>query len=249
MNTKKAGFRIESPQTLGKDEVQLWRLNLERAADIVEQWSSILREDEQARAARFHFDKDRRCFSATRITLRQILGAYLNIDPKVLTFTYSEKEKPSLAGAEASSGIEFNVSHSGTLSLLAFSRKRLVGVDVELIRRDFDTAAIARRFFSEAEQKALAALPEENRKEAFFLCWTRKESYLKAIGTGMSLPLHQFDVSIAPGHHNALLATRPDPLERTRWSMRDVAVPAGYAAALCISGTDWRLVDCGMQEY
>jgi len=248
MNITSAGFRIESALTLGHSEVHLWRLHLTTAVDNMDHWSSLLAEDERARAARFHHDKDRHCFTATRGALRRILGAYLKADPKLLIFAYSEKEKPALAGLEAASGIEFNVSHSGGLSLLAFARGRRVGVDVEQTNRAMDTAAIAARFFSHAEQEQLAALPEGQHVDAFFFCWTRKEAYIKATGKGLSLPLRQFDVSMSPGEQDALLATRPDPLERTRWSMRDIAVPAGYAAALCVSGTDWRLVESGVQK-
>jgi 4'-phosphopantetheinyl transferase len=249
MNLTSSGVPVESPLTLDRSEVHLWRLNLETVGGAVEHWGPVLSGDEQTRAARFHHDKDRKCFMATRSALRQILGAYLKADPKLLSFTYSEKEKPSLAGPEAASGIEFNVSHSGTLALLAFARGRMVGVDVEQTNRNIDTAAIATRFFSEAEQKQLASLPADQRTDAFFLCWTRKEAYIKATGKGLSLPLRQFDVSMTPRDQNALLATRPDAVERNRWSMRDIPVPAGYAAALCVSGTDWRLVDSGAQEY
>ena len=249
MNITSAGIPLESPLTLDRSEVHLWRLNLETVAGTAEEWGSALSGDEQKRAARFHHARDRKCFTATRSALRQILGAYLKVDPKLLSFTYSDKEKPSLAGPEAASGIEFNVSHSGTLALLAFARGRMVGVDVEQTKRDIDTMAIAARFFSEAEKKKLASLPADQRTGAFFLCWTRKEAYIKATGKGLSLPLRQFDVSMTPSDQNALLATRPDPLERNRWSMRDIPVPAGYAAALCVSGMDWRLVDTGAQEY
>ena len=248
MNITGGGVHVEAPLALDRSEVHLWRLNLQVIGDAIDQWAPVLSGDEQKRAARFHHVRDRKCFTVTRSTLRQLLGAYLKADPKLLSFTYSEKEKPSLAGPEAASDIEFNVSHSGTLALLAFARGRMVGVDVEQADRKIDTLAIAKRFFSDAERKYLASLPAELRNDAFFLCWTRKEAYIKATGHGLSLPLRQFDVSMKPGDQNALLATRPDPLERNRWSMRDISVPMGYAAALCVAGTDWRLVDGGAQE-
>ena len=243
LNTGQAEFRIESPRNLEVNAVHLWRLDLQARARGVEKWKSILSADEKSRAARYHREIDRQYFIAARATLRQILGSYLQIDPAALTFAYSEKEKPSLGGSEAGSGIEFNISHSGAIALLAFAREREIGVDVEQIRRDFETARIAARFFSASEQKQLPALPEEQRSEAFFLCWTRKEAYIKATGKGLSLPLHEFDVSLAPKEQNALLACRPDPRERAKWVMRDIVVPEGYAAAICVSGTGWTLVD------
>jgi 4'-phosphopantetheinyl transferase len=116
--------------------------------------------------------------------------------------------------------------------LLAFASDRRIGVDVEKVRRDFSTVEIAERFFSEAERCALRELPREQRHEAFFRCWTRKEAFIKALGEGLSHPLDQFDVSIAPGMPPALLATRPDAREVTRWTLRDVEVPGDYAATL-----------------
>ena len=243
MNIGQAELRREFPRNLEVKEVHLWRLNLQARARGVEKWQSILSIDEKSRAARYHREIDRQYFIAARATLRQILGSYLKADPATLTFAYSEKEKPSLGGAEAARGIEFNISHSGSIALLAFARQREIGVDVEQIRRDFDMARIAERFFSAAEQKQLAALPEQQRSEAFFFCWTRKEAYIKATGKGLSLPLHQFDVSLAPKEQNALLACRPDPHERSKWVMRDISVPEGYAAAICVSGSGWNLVD------
>lgn len=126
---------------------------------------------------------------------------------------------------------------------MAFTRLREIGVDVEQVRGNSDLDAIARRFFSGREQSELFALPEEERVAAFFRCWTRKEAYIKATGDGLSLPLSQFDVALAPGEKNALLATRPDESEAERWLMQEVPAGAGYVAALCVRGRDWKLKD------
>lgn len=242
MNIVQPDFRIETPLTLGPKDVHLWRVDLEATAGGVAQWLPILSPDERTRASRFHRASDRHYFIAGRAILRQILGAYLDADPKSLSFAYSEKSKPALSDSRASRDLAFNISHSGTIALLAFARSRQLGVDVEQIRRDFDTAPIAARFFSQAEQEELATLPADQRNDAFFLCWTRKEAYIKATGEGLSLPLRQFDVSLAPRAQNALLATRPDPVECSRWLLRDITIEPGYAAAICVAGTGWQLV-------
>ena len=236
-------FSISSPLALKPREVHLWRVNLERVAVAESRWMPVLSADEQARAARFHFHIDRQYFTATRAILRRLVAAYLHCQPGELTFIYSAKEKPALGGSCVDNGLEFNVSHSGTMALLAFTLAHPIGVDVEVVRNDFDTAAIAARFFSTVEQQQLANLPAEQRHEAFFRCWTRKEAYIKATGDGLSLPLRQFDVSLALHDQNALLATRPDETEAKRWALRDVAVKSGYAAAICVSGKDWKLVE------
>jgi 4'-phosphopantetheinyl transferase len=223
--------------------VQLWRVDLEAIGGDESRWQKVLSADESARAARFHFPRDRQRFVASHGLLRTILASYLTTDPGSLSFSYSKKEKPSLGPAHAGSNVTFNISHSGEIALFAFTRGREIGVDVEQVRRDSDLEAIARRFFSAHEQKQLAAFPAEEKVEAFFRCWTRKEAYIKATGDGLSLPLSQFDVSLAAGEKNALRATRPDATEAGQWLLQEVPVGAGYVAALCLRGQDWKLND------
>ena len=114
---------------------------------------------------------------------------------------------------------------------------------MEQVRRDFDLETIARRFFSPHEQRQLETLSAEEKPDAFFRCWTRKEAYIKATGDGLSLLLSQFDVSLDAGEKNALLATRPDGSEVGCWLLREVPGGLGYAAALCVRGQDWKLND------
>ncbi len=228
---------------LPEHEVHLWRVDLNGLGQDEALWQHVLSPDEAERALRFHFAVDRRRYAISRGVLRTILGSYLTSRPAGIGFSYSKREKPSLSPPHSDSGITFNVSHSGEVTLLAFTRKRDIGVDVEQIGRKSDLEAIARRFFSAHEQEQFFALPAAERGEAFFRCWTRKEAYIKATGDGLSLALSQFDVSIAPGHRDALLATRPDASETARWSMREVSAGAGYVGALCVGGRDWRLRD------
>jgi 4'-phosphopantetheinyl transferase len=241
MNISDAGFRLETRIALPGNEVHLWRVDLAAVAKAEARWEQILSADERARAARFHFARDRQYFTATRAVLRVILASYADSDPKELVFRYSDKEKPSLNPAPCGRQVEFNVSHSGDVALLAFAQGRALGVDVEKVREDFDHEAIARRFFSVQEQRQLATLAPAERYAGFFRCWTRKESYIKAQGTGLSLPLDRFDVSLRPGDGNALLSTRPDRSEAAHWCLQEVPAGDGYVAALCVRGDGWRL--------
>ncbi len=241
MNISATDFRLDVRTDLLPGEVHLWRVDLAAVAAGEQRWTQLLSEDERIRAARFHFSRDRQHFTATRALLRMILSSYVGADPKELRFRYSDKEKPSLISEPAENVVEFNVSHSGTIALLVFARGHALGVDVEQMRRDFDHEAIAARFFSENERTQLAALAPAERHSGFFRCWTRKEAYVKAVGTGLSLPLHQFDVSLKPGEENALLCTRPDGAEAALWSMREIPAGDGYVAALCVRGHGWTL--------
>ena len=243
MNVADGDFHIRQPLALPEDEVQVWRVDLEAIRGDESRWQAVLSSDESARASRFHSPADRQRYVATRALLRTILAGYLETDPKCVSFAYSQKKKPSLAPAHVGNGVTFNISHSGGIALLAFARKREIGIDVEQVRYDFDVEAIARRFFSAREQEQLAAFPKEKQFDSFFRCWTRKEAYIKATGDGLSLPLHQFDVSIAPENGDALLSTRPDNSEAALWSLREISGGTGYVAALCVRGRGWQLKD------
>lgn len=129
------------------------------------------------------------------------------------------------------------MSHTDGLALLAFERKREVGVDVERIRPQLDARKLAERFFSVRERQYLESLSGDELYIAFCRCWTRKEAYVKARGDGLSLPVDQFDVSIEANDPHALLATRPDASEASRWTVRDLFTSPGYAAALAVAET------------
>jgi 4'-phosphopantetheinyl transferase len=127
------------------------------------------------------------------------------------------------------------------VALYAVTRGREIGIDLECIRFDLEVEKIAERFFSRREAATLRTLPPEVQRQAFFLCWTRKEAYFKARGEGLSLPLDQFDVSLIPGEPAALLSTQRDPYEVSRWSLQELTPAPGYAAALAVEGHGWGL--------
>jgi 4'-phosphopantetheinyl transferase len=232
------------PETLvvDRDEVHVWRAALDQSASQVQDFLHILAPDEQARAARFYFARDRQHFIVARGVLRSILGCYLNQVPESLAFCYSAHGKPALAEQSARDAIHFNVSHSNELALYAITRGRQVGIDIEHIRLDLAVAEIAGRFFSRREVAKLRTLPAEIQREAFFRCWTRKEAYIKALGEGLSLPLDQFDVWPASGEPDTAPGAQRDPSEASGWSLQELMPAPGYAAAVAVGGRDWRLV-------
>lgn len=226
---------------LEQNEVHVWRAPLEQTSDKVAAFFDLLATDEQHRANRFHFAKDRRRFIVARGIMRTLLGRYLNLSPESLEFSYSSFGKPALPEIDGGQELHFNLTHSGNLALLAFTRRREVGVDVEELRENFDGLQLAEHYFSSREVAALHALPAQMHQLAFFTCWTRKESYIKAIGEGLSHPLNCFDVSLAPGEPAALLCHRHDPREISRWTLRELTPGHGYVAAMVVEGRDWKL--------
>lgn len=224
---------------INESEVHVWRIKLNTL------WSKnldgALSEDDRIQAGRFHFEVDRQRFSVARAALRVILGRYLGEQPAALKFERNAFGKPYLLDEQNRTGLRFNLSHSHELALLAVTRGREVGVDVEFINPNFASREVAGRFFSRAEIGQLEALAPALRTDAFFTCWTRKEAYIKARGEGLSLPLDEFDLSLTPEAPPVMLANRREPAEVSRWSFRDVSAAPGYAGALAIETGAMRL--------
>lgn len=192
-----------------------------------------------------------------RGVLRDILGRYLQIKPSQVQFRYGQYGKPALVeAAETSTRLEFNLSHSGPLALYAVTPTQPVGIDLEAIRPLTDMEEIAHRFFAPSEYKTLLALPDEQRLLAFFNGWTRKEAYIKALGTGLSHPLHTFKVSLVPGQPASLLDVEGDPQATGRWSVLAFTPAAGYVAALSIAQQgvqthyyQWEFLEKSLNEF
>ena len=202
--------------------------------------AKCLIEAERIRSESFHFERDRRHFIVARAVLRTILGRYLQIEPKRVQFSYGPHGKPELAERAGDGELRFNIAHSHELALYAFTRGREIGVDLEYLRNLPDAEQIAANFFSARENATLQALSTSQRQQAFFNCWTRKEAYIKAIGKGLSQPLDQFEVSLAPKAPASLLNVAGAPEEASRWSLKALTPAPGYAAALAVEGHRWR---------
>jgi 4'-phosphopantetheinyl transferase len=158
--------------------------------------------------------------------LRSILAIYLDIDAAAVDFDSGPAGKPKLAQNWAGSGIEFNLSHSGEVALIAVTRGGEIGVDVERVREDFAFQPIAQRFFTANEVAALRDLPVALQREAFYKCWTSKEALLKARGTGLSGQLDE--VQIVRTTEAGVRVT----FAAGEWSLTELSPIEGYALAL-----------------
>lgn len=231
--------RWETPRgkpRLEDDEVHVWRISLS-SVDPGRAWES-LSDEERRRAARHRFAVHRIRFVAGRASLRAVLSVYLGVSPSEVPLVVGAGGKPRLAG---DGGLDFNLAHSEDVALVAVTRGRAVGVDVERLRRGVPYERLARRFFAPGEAEALRRIPARLRPAAFFACWTRKEAWLKASGYGLDRGLHsalpRFAVSVEP-RSSAFAVSFPDrPEESARWSLVDVRVGSGYAGALAVEGS------------
>lgn len=220
---------------LADRDVHVWCAPLDD--ELSSTWPALrltLSADERERADRFCFERDRRRFTCARAILRSLIARYLEVEPRDVEFRYGAHGKPVLSGV-LEGVLTFNVSHSGEVAVFAIARDIELGVDVELVRDMPDAEDIASRFFSPREVTRLMSLPPLARNAAFFTCWTRKEAYLKALGSGLARPLDVFDVTFAPGDAPRLTVLW-DEQEGDRWAIHDLAPVDGYAAALVTEG-------------
>ncbi|PYQ42304.1 MAG: 4'-phosphopantetheinyl transferase [Acidobacteria bacterium] len=232
-----------APPRLAAGEAHVVSVSLDDLPHPTPLWLS---PDENRRASRFHFERDRRRFAAARGILRALLGRYLCVDPSDLVFGYGPHGKPALASPWH--GLRFNVSHSGGLALLAFATDYEIGVDIEQERPLPEMDSIAERHFSPPENAELQLLAERERRRAFFRCWTRKEAFIKAVGDGLSHALDAFDVTLAPSEPARILRVEGDPEAAGRFRLEGLEPAHGFAAALAALGRPTRVVCFGLDQ-
>lgn len=215
------------------NEIHVWQVNLDRSPSEFD----CLSRDEQERKARFKQAHHRNRFGNGRNALRLIIQNYLQIPAAELRFTYGVNGKPTLSPND-SPDLHFNVSHSESFMLAAFSSTSEIGVDVEMNRKIPDEAQIVKRFFEASEREEYFSLPPNMRTQAFFNAWTRKEAFVKARGDGLQIPLDSFSVSLDP-REPCVIETRSSNEEKVSdWSMADISsIEQKYTAALASKST------------
>jgi 4'-phosphopantetheinyl transferase len=239
------------PLSLSRDVVHVVRLKLDVDASQIEVLRRVLSDDELVRADRFKFSEPRSRFIVCRAALRCLMGHVLECDPATIRFSYGSHGKPQWAGRENSTEtpIEFSVSHSADLALIAIALERRVGVDLEHHDHKVRIHKLAARFFSQRESSELSSLAPEKQLAGFYRGWTCKEAFLKATGFGLAFPLSQFSVAMNPDEPARLievLSDRDDSPsnlarlprlrvdEATYWSMHSLDVAAQFSAALLV---------------
>ncbi len=213
--------------SLAQNETHVWLASLDQSDTAMDRFADCLSLAERDRATRFVFRPDRTRYLIAHAALRSILGTYLSVHPAAIEFDSGPVGKPKLAQSFAGSEIEFNLSHSGELALIAVTRGGEVGVDIERIQGNFAFESVAQRFFTSREVTALQMLPLDLQREAFYKCWTSKEALMKGRGTGLSGSLDEVEIQLTP------TGVRVTPAARA-WSLIELAPASGYAAALAV---------------
>ena len=227
---------------VSSDEIHLWTLDYQtvsRAALAIGR--PALTESEREQVGRFYFERDRIRYLATRILVRSVLSQYADLEPSAWRFEVNAYGRPQIANPGGTSDrLHFNISHTHSLIVVGVTKDAAIGIDVENVIGRPAALEIAPRFFAPSEAAALAKLQHEHQHERFFEYWTFKESYIKARGMGLSLPLDafSFDLEHARGVSISIQPQLQDDPARWRfWQMRP---HERYLLAICAERLEGR---------
>ena len=219
----------EAPLTLPTDRVDCWSVSLTALpADVEGMLHTLLSANEHERAERFRFEHLRAQYICRHAALRLLIARYLQVSPASLLFSHETNGRPILASPAGR--LHFNLSHSGGVALVAVSCIAPLGVDVEEVRNFPDFVEIARHHFAPTEVEDLFRIALEKRLFAFFVTWTRKEAFVKALGLGLSFPLDAFSTGRPDRPPSLYLGGTPC----TDWTMADLVPSGGHTASLAI---------------
>ena len=208
---------------LADNDIHIWLnyLNVHEAR--IKHLYPLLSNEEKERSERFKFYKHRKAFIASHGFMHTVLANYIDANANEIEFSQAEFGKPSLIEIQNKDNIQFNLSHSGNMAILAVCKHHSVGIDIEFAERKVDWRGISKRFFTMNEQEQLDKLSEEEQRQAFFQVWTRKEAHMKVTGQGLSLAPTQFEVSVPPQSANFIqnLKNKDDNF----YKMQDIILP------------------------
>lgn len=211
---------------LAAEDVDVWEVALDMPDAAVAEHAALLSADETARAGRFIAALARRQYIISRASIRMVLSTYLAQAPRDIVFTVVGDGKPALAEPNELH-LEFNSTHSGGLALIAVSRARQVGIDVEHVRPVPKALQLAKRFFSSGEYRILSDLPDDDRGRAFLSIWVSREGTAKAQGLSVWRGLAG----------NAISAG---------WTVGPIDLGVDYVGVVVAEGDDWRVVRRGV---
>jgi 4'-phosphopantetheinyl transferase len=238
------------PLTIEDGSVHLWRCHLAQvqAHNLHDSYLTLLTPDELAASGRFYFERDRRRYIATRAMVREVLSAYAPIEPAAWRFSTNRFGRPQVCQTMATAQhLSFNISHADELVVVAIAANRAVGVDVER-RQEMAVAALADRFFAPEETASLRAMPAGSQIDRFFNLWTLKESYIKALGVGLSVPLDQFSFELTPSHtSNCRFTSNLGDMSR-QWQFAQLEPDPGYVLAICVETAGFQSMSIKMRD-
>lgn len=199
---------------LRNQQIHLWFIPLNISTQL-ENLYYMLSTEEREKAYNFYFELHKNKYIVRRAALRQILSKYCKVRPINIDFKYNHCGKPYLRRNRFN--LQFNMSHSQDMAILAIAKKHSIGADIECIKPVNDLTTIVKKFFSIRENFDYLLIPEHHKTKAFYSVWTRKEAFTKAIGKGLLYPFKAFDVTSLPNDAAKILSIKNSTIEASRW--------------------------------
>lgn len=221
--------------SLSNGRVDLWYVLPDHIADpeLWDEYRLLLSEEECQHERRFTRQIARTRFLVSRVLMRTALAYCTGLDPRLMEFRWNPYGKPSLK-TPAAPGVEFNLSHTWELVVCAVTRGHALGIDAEPRTRQVDHVGLARHYFASAEVAMIERAAPEDRPRVFSELWTLKESFVKACGTGLSMPLSAFAFSCPPERPAEItFSGRPESASRDWWFAR-LELLSRYHIALAV---------------
>jgi 4'-phosphopantetheinyl transferase len=217
-----------SPASVGAVEVRVIATDHYAIADRWADLTPLLSQAEHARSAQFQRAADRDSYIATRAALRMVLSKTIGVAPEAIKLDQNPWGKPVLAAEHQCQGLDFSVSHSAELSVIALSRTGAIGVDIERRRSVSDPGSVINDLLGERVARKLALLPLARQSESFFRLWTAAEAFVKAAGTGFAGNCGPIPLALAP---DGLPQLAPGA---RRWSLVSIDPSPGYVGSLVV---------------
>jgi 4'-phosphopantetheinyl transferase len=228
---------------LDSNQVHLWLVFPDEIQDhaLLQRYRELVSSPERMQAPRFHFPHDRHRYLLTRAAVRSVLSKYADVAPEEWQFAASSHGRPQIVNAHAdATSLSFNISHTTGLIAIGVTRHNAVGVNVENMHSHPAPIDIADSYFAQEECSALRARPADLQSESFYRYWTLKESYIKARGLGLSIPLDQFSFHLPqdwPDEPLRFSTALPLGDDATRWRFWQLRVAGDFIAAICVART------------
>jgi 4'-phosphopantetheinyl transferase len=238
-------------RSLSRDEAHLWYVFPEALTDpdLLLAYAALMAPEEAEQQMRFYFAEGRHEYLVTRALVRTVLSAYAPVRPQDWVFKKNEYGRPEISGPATSPDasplpkLAFNLAHTRGLIVCLVALDREIGIDVEHTTRASDTDQILDRF-SPLEAGTMRALSPEERRDRFFDYWTLKESYIKARGMGLAIPLAQFTFHLGGPHESPRISFDPAlPDDASTWQFMLTSPTPEHRLAVAIrKGADAPLV-------
>ena len=218
---------------IASDEIHIWCASLNLRVPYVHILEKRLSFDEQQRANKFIFEKDKNRFIVGRYVLRMLIGSYLSMPAEHVQFVYGDQGKPAIDPLMNQKKLCFNLSHSKGMAVYIFALNRSLGIDLECTDKQYKCQPIIERWFTQRELTIYNELPEDQKQDYFYRAWTLKEAYLKGLGGGLSIPLDDIELVNLQMESSENYQMK-DPLEGSKWHLSPLILTNGYIGTYAI---------------